>query len=179
MRIYTENKLNLLREYNMPDSWKQKFSMITNPNIVRQYNIDLSSDEAKDTVKSNLHRVKSMKRIQNPALWKRYQEEKRRLQEKYKGERINEILGYHGTKNTPPSVIINDAEGFDTARAKENCLYGKGLYFAKHADYSLKYYAYTEYDNTKTLFLANVLIGNAFDAKRWRDNSHLRQLEFK
>lgn len=75
-------------------------------------------------------------------------------------------------------MIINDAEGFDTARANDNCLYGKGIYFAKHADYSLKNYAYIEYDNSKTVFLASVLIGNAFDAQKWRDNAHLRQKEY-
>jgi len=165
MRIYTENKLlNKLKEFDMPKTWVQKFYMVLNPNVVRLYDIDLDSEEAHTAASKELYRIKVMKRIQNPSLWKRYMDEKKRLLQKYYGQTINEIQGFHGTKNTPPSVILNDIEGFDTARANNHCLYGKGIYFAKQAQYSLNNYAYKEFDNTKTVFLASVLIGNAFDA---------------
>lgn len=58
-------------------------NMATNPNIVRLYDIDLDSEEAHNAASNDLDRIKSMKRIQNPNLWKRYLAEKQRLQNKY------------------------------------------------------------------------------------------------
>lgn len=65
---------------------------------------------------------------------------------------------WHGTSVTDPSVIIQSQEGFDVRFGRENCMWGKAVYFAKNASYS-RAYAYKTRDSFRQMFLAEVLLG--------------------
>lgn len=82
---------------------------------------------------------------------------------------LNELMGYHGTRATHPDVILHSPENFDVNWASPGGAYNKGLYFARHCDYSLRNYAFYEPDSTKSVFLARVLTGKRFDPQIWRD----------
>ena len=78
---------------------------------------------------------------------------------------VNEMLLFHGTRNTPPSKIWDglNACGFDPRLGSG--YYGKGAYFAQNCQYSAASYAHKMYGNQslKQLFLASVLIGEYKD----------------
>ena len=67
------------------------------------------------------------------------------------------MLLFHGTRNTPPSCIYHDEEGFDM-RFSNAGLWGNGNYFAVNASYSYSY-AHCLSDGTRQMFLAKVLTG--------------------
>lgn len=83
-------------------------------------------------------------RIQNYNLYERYYHAKRRIKKKYKkytkSEKKNlpyfgELLLFHGTSKTHPSLIYNSEEGIDR-RYTQRALYGHGSYFAINSGYS-------------------------------------------
>ena len=65
---------------------------------------------------------------------------------------------WHGTSGTDPMVIINGEEGFDIKYSQAG-KWGKGLYFAKMASYSNKFFCSKHEDAVKGMFLAKVLTG--------------------
>ena len=67
--------------------------------------------------------------------------------------------GWHGTSATDPKVILSSEEGFDKTFSSENCMWGKGLYFAENANYSYNYSYKNVAMNSRTFFLAEILLG--------------------
>ena len=53
-----------------------------------------------------------IQRVQNKPLWERYLQTKRELHKKNAGD-TNEKELFHGTRDKPPQVICESAEGFD------------------------------------------------------------------
>jgi len=66
--------------------------------------------------------------------------------------------GWHGTSRTDPKLILSSEEGFDKTFCSDGCMWGKGLYFAENANYSLNY-SYVA-NNSRTFFLAEILLGD-------------------
>jgi poly [ADP-ribose] polymerase 10/14/15 len=111
--------------------------------------------------------VKSVKRIQNRHLYCSFSVQKEQMEEffeeqKQKNTHIwrskqfiydpDDCWVFHGTDKENAAKINN--QGFDRAFAGKNaCMYGKGTYFHRDPNYSLKY------SNNKTVYLAQVLIG--------------------
>jgi hypothetical protein len=70
---------------------------------------------------------------------------------------------WHGTRKTDPAEIYSGKEGFDI-KYSSNGLYGKGLYFAKDANYSDDFcHKYDDSDHSKGIFLALVNLGGEHD----------------
>ena len=69
------------------------------------------------------------------------------------------MMLWHGCRTNAVQCI--KTEGFDIKLARAG-LYGTGLYFAIHAEYSADGYASKHFDGTSGLFLAKVLVGDAF-----------------
>ena len=102
--------------------------------------------------------IVKIERIQNKWLWEKYHQHCDRMKRKCGGE-INEMLLFHGTRNTPPSSIYKDEEGFDM-RFGRTGMWGVGNYFAVKASYSDNYAHYLS-DGTHQMFLAKVLTGKS------------------
>ena len=102
-------------------------------------------------------RIVSLHRIQNKWLWDAYMQSKKRLSIK-NGNRINEKLLFHGTRQTPPEKIYRSEKGFDFRFARQG-LWGEGTYFAVNASYSHDY-SYTVNQRSQ-MFLALVLTGES------------------
>lgn len=108
-------------------------------------------------------------RIEDRSLWAKYFSS--RQNPKYQGmdeDAIVQML-WHGTSMTDPQVILDHEEGFDS-RFSSQGFYGIGTYFAVDACYSNEY-AYQNQDGTKSMFLARVLIGKAYNLKNAIDKT--------
>lgn len=72
---------------------------------------------------------------------------------------------FHGTRQTPPSVVWNSEEGFDM-RYSADGMWGRGCYFAVHAAYSHHQFTHQYMHKQKRfyqIFLAHVLTGESID----------------
>ena len=102
--------------------------------------------------------IVKIERIQNKWLWEKYYQHRDRMKRKNDGV-INEKLLFHGTRNTLPSTIYQDEEGFDMRFGRVG-MWGNGNYFAVNASYSDDY-AHRLPDGTQQMFLAKVLTGRS------------------
>lgn len=100
--------------------------------------------------------IVKIERVQNKWLWEKYNQHSERMKRKNEGV-VNEKLLFHGTRNTPPSYIYQDEEGFDM-RFSNAGLWGNGNYFAVNASYSHNY-AHHPSAGIRQMFLAKVLTG--------------------
>jgi len=111
-------------------------------------------------------KVVKIERIQNKWLWEKYSQHSQRMSRK-NGNKSNEKLLFHGTRDTLPSSIYQDEEGFDM-RYSNPGMWGIGIYFAVKASYSDRY-AHLLPDGTKQLLLAKVLTGDSIELPSRRD----------
>ena len=102
--------------------------------------------------------ITKIQRIQNRWLWEKYHNHREIMKRKNEGV-INEMLLFHGTRQTKPSDIYQDDEGFDM-RFSNAGMWGMGNYFAVNASYS-DGYAHNLSDGTRQMFLAKVLTGHS------------------
>ncbi|XP_030645814.1 protein mono-ADP-ribosyltransferase PARP12-like isoform X2 [Chanos chanos] len=105
------------------------------------------------------HRIiHSIKRVQNPSLWKMFQWQKEQMKERNGGKEVFDRYLFHGTD---PSLVDAICEqNFDwRICGVHGTLYGKGSYFARDAVYSDKYASSS--NGRKTMFLALVLVGES------------------
>ncbi|XP_052014480.1 protein mono-ADP-ribosyltransferase PARP14 isoform X2 [Apodemus sylvaticus] len=103
--------------------------------------------------------IEKIERIQNPALWSRYQAYKKIMDEK-NGNVRNEKQLFHGTEAS--SVPQLNSNGFNRSYAGKNATaYGKGTYFAVNAAYSANdTYSKPDTNGRKHMYYARVLTGN-------------------
>ncbi|KAL2093804.1 hypothetical protein ACEWY4_011116 [Coilia grayii] len=100
--------------------------------------------------------VQSIRRIQNPSLWKVFQWQKESMLGRSGGQDVGERLLFHGTD---PSLLepICD-QNFDWRMCGvHGTAYGKGSYFARDASYSHSYCKTAS--SVKMMFVARVLVG--------------------
>ncbi|XP_076841987.1 protein mono-ADP-ribosyltransferase PARP12-like [Brachyhypopomus gauderio] len=103
-------------------------------------------------------RIHSIKRVQNPSLWKVYQWQKEQMKERTKGREVEERYLFHGTDRSLVKPICE--QNFDwRISGVHGSLYGKGSYFARDAKYSDKYTKPTVGSGHKVMFVALVLVG--------------------
>ncbi|KAG9340015.1 hypothetical protein JZ751_022126 [Albula glossodonta] len=104
--------------------------------------------------------IKSIQRIQNLQLWESFCLKKAQMS-KTKRINIEERMLFHGTchKNIRSICTFN----FDMNLAKNNGVYGKGIYFARNASYSNIFCHPPLYHRgitpSRTMILARVLVG--------------------
>lgn len=103
--------------------------------------------------------IEKIERIQNPALWRRYQAYKKIMDEK-NGNVINEKQLFHGTESG--SLAQLNSNGFNRSYAGKNATaYGKGTYFAVNASYSAHdTYSKPDANGKKYMYYVRVLTGN-------------------
>ncbi|XP_052596401.1 protein mono-ADP-ribosyltransferase PARP14 [Peromyscus californicus insignis] len=103
--------------------------------------------------------IEKIERIQNPALWRRYQANKKIMDEK-NGHGGNEKQLFHGTEAS--SIPQLNSNGFNRSYAGKNAVcYGKGTYFAVHASYSASdTYSRLDANGKKYMYYVRVLTGN-------------------
>ena len=123
--------------------------------------VDHSSNEwlyIKSKVNRTLKKASiiEIQQIHNTWLWDAYAQSKLRLSTK-NGGCTNEMLLFHGSRQTQPEQIYKSEKGFDFRFANQG-LWGEGAYFAVNAQYSDKY-AYELSDGRRQFFMALVLTG--------------------
>ena len=106
-------------------------------------------------------RLVEITRIQNLLLWRRYCFFKSLMSRKNGSDKVNEKLLFHGTRATNPMNIITSEKGFDFRFVSEDCLWGKGTYFADRASYCDSRYVFHTPQGTKQMFAARVLTGRS------------------
>ncbi|XP_049989289.1 protein mono-ADP-ribosyltransferase PARP14-like [Alexandromys fortis] len=124
-----------------------------------------TSDPEYVTVANQFHQtcqsiiIEKIERIQNPALWRRYQANKKIMDEKNGHER-NEKQLFHGTEAS--SIPHLNSNGFNRSYAGKNATcYGKGTYFAVNASYSAAdTYSRPDANGKKYMYYVRVLTGN-------------------
>ena len=107
-------------------------------------------------------RIISVHRIQNKWLWEKYEQSRRRMDEKNAG-RVNEKQLFHGSRNTSAEKIYDSEEGFDM-RFSSQGMWGQANYFAADASYS-NAYACEKTNGNKELLLAKVLTGDSYTCR--------------
>ena len=74
--------------------------------------------------------IKTLLRIQNKIIFKKYYEEEKCL-EGLSGRPIKKMRLFHGTRGTEPETIYRDKEeAFNINYSSDNNLLGRGIYFA-------------------------------------------------
>ena len=122
----------------------------------------MAGDEAAEVLKRFAttmpgHTVRSVQRLQNKALWRKYAVEREIMQEA--GNATTSRM-FHGTRGTAPDLVYNGQDGFDM-RFCTSGLWGIASYFAANAKYSHSY-AYNA-GAVKQMFVAQVLVGHTKD----------------
>ncbi|XP_067299868.1 poly(ADP-ribose) polymerase family member 14-related sequence 1 isoform X2 [Pseudorasbora parva] len=135
------------------------------PNMLYQtFNLPPTNTEYKDvqvrfqaTCPSN--KVLKIERIQNPGMWKNYQNNKSVMETK-NGHQNNEKRLFHGTSEQTISHI--NRSGFNRSYAGKNAAaYGNGTYFALNASYSCSNtYSVPNAQGQKHMYLCRVLTGD-------------------
>ena len=79
------------------------------------------------------------------------------------GKEVKEMMLYHGTCKTPPSIIYDDKEeSFNINYSRENCYLGRGTYFALLPAYSHNYSYDIKNETAKhAMFYCSVLVGES------------------
>ncbi|XP_019962062.2 protein mono-ADP-ribosyltransferase PARP12 [Paralichthys olivaceus] len=104
-----------------------------------------------------LSRINSIKRIQNPSLWKVFQWQKEQMTERNGRKPVNQQYLFHGTDASLIQAISE--QNFDWRMCGvHGVAYGKGSYFARDASYSDRY-ACIKSTMNKIMFVALVLVG--------------------
>lgn len=112
--------------------------------------------------------IHSIERVQNLLLYRNYIQERhqvcglREIQDVNHPPEYFEQELFHGSRNTPTSLIVSSTEGFDPRFSSSNNLWGRGMYFSETASYSVPY-AYKNNLGYSELIVAKVLVGREFD----------------
>ncbi|XP_062861937.1 poly(ADP-ribose) polymerase family member 14-related sequence 1 [Trichomycterus rosablanca] len=121
------------------------------------------SNEYKDVLqlfrKTCQNNVLKIERIQNPGMWKNYQNNKQVMEQK-NGHQNNEKRLFHGTREDSKEHI--NKSGFNRSYAGLNATaFGKGTYFALNASYSAQNtYSLPNAQGEKHMYLCRVLSGD-------------------
>lgn len=127
---------------------------------------DMHKDEWEYVVqsfkKTCTEKIINVYRIQNVKLWKDYLKEKEDLSNFHKIHKLSSEIKekdlWHGTRNTHPKEIYEAFdEGFDLQYSNDG-MWGRGLYFAVNAKYSVAY-SHTA-GNVKKMMLVKVMVGD-------------------
>jgi len=102
--------------------------------------------------------------IKSEALQAQYNGYKTEFKLRLGEDGINERRLWHGTKNSNVSSIL--LMGFNRDYCSTSVAYGKGVYFAKDADYSARSYSLPDHHQIRRIFCCRVLVGDFYVGKR-------------
>jgi len=103
--------------------------------------------------------IRSIKRIQNCELWRKYSDRAQQIRDE--PQNCREKLLFHGTRNTDPKEIYKGDSSFDTRFSRQG-FWGRGNYFAINASYSDSYAHSVHGTNMKKILVAYVLTGLSY-----------------
>ncbi|KAM7414190.1 hypothetical protein PAMA_019148 [Pampus argenteus] len=102
-------------------------------------------------------KINSVRRIQNPSLWKVFHWQREQMKKRSGGKPVDEKHLFHGTDESLIEAICE--QNFDWRMCGvHGTAYGKGSYFARDASYSDRY-ARVKRSLSKIMFVALVLVG--------------------
>jgi hypothetical protein len=156
-----EKRINLM-EIKYPQDWEQEIFdvKIVDENLsiitldTNGFHFNFIVDLVSRSIFSNKFTVLNVYRLQNRFLWEKYTREKEMILAQ-KGSADEQWL-FHGTRNNNPKALYNN--GFDISFASDNGSFGRGIYFARQAAYSLPSYCFISKQKIY-LFLAKVITG--------------------
>ncbi|XP_072542604.1 poly(ADP-ribose) polymerase family member 14-related sequence 1 isoform X2 [Salminus brasiliensis] len=146
------------------DSLPQEWETMTPTELCRVCPLQPGDKEYKDVL-SHFRKtcpnnnVLQIARIQNPGMWKKYQNNKHIMEIK-NGHQNNEKMLFHGTREDSMKHINHS--GFNRSYAGVNATaYGKGTYFALNASYSSSNtYSVPDHQGHKHMYFCRVLTGD-------------------
>ena len=150
------------RPLAIPKTWKQQ-----QRSAVETVPVPVGGGEEWSTLENLLRKsLRSVKlveitRVQNLTLWRRYSFFKSLMSRKNGSSQLNEKYLFHGTRTTDPMTIISSDKGFDFRYGSDDCLWGKGTYFAVDASYCDSRFVFQTSQGTKQVFVARVLTGRS------------------
>ena len=142
----------------LPPEWQKQSKRTTELFPIVQGSAEWQQVEGKFASTMGGGKVRSIDRIQNSWIWKKYVFQKKRMEMKNNG-RINEMELFHGTRGNNPSSIYEGEDGFDMQFCQSG-MWGLANYFAVNASYSHNY-SYTS-GNGRQMFLVKVLTGDTY-----------------
>ncbi|CAM4804415.1 unnamed protein product [Rotaria magnacalcarata] len=107
------------------------------------------------TVSDTKTKIAFVERIENPHLWEKFCSHRSYMRRKNDLVNLNETWLFHGTKSDNHHQIM--AHGFNRSYCNDYVLYGRGVYFSRHAGYSS---LYSDHKDVSFLFLCRVLVGH-------------------
>ncbi|KAK9969248.1 hypothetical protein ABG768_027441 [Culter alburnus] len=160
------NQMNIKRidKLKAIESIPQNWDAMAPDQLFQRFNLQPTSTEYKEvlglfqaTCPNN--NVSKIERIQNPGMWKNYQNNKS-VMEKKNGHQNNEKRLFHGTNEQTIGHI--NKSGFNRSYAGKNAAaYGNGTYFALNARYSSSNtYSVPNAQGHKHMYLCRVLTGD-------------------
>ncbi|XP_051564334.1 poly(ADP-ribose) polymerase family member 14-related sequence 1 isoform X2 [Myxocyprinus asiaticus] len=160
------NQMNIRRidKLKATESIPQNWDAMAPKELYKVCNLQPTSSEYKDVLRlfkascPNKNVVK-IERIQNPGMWKNYQNNKSVMEQK-NGHQNNEKKLFHGTSEQTLTHI--NKSGFNRSYAGQNAAaYGNGTYFALNASYSASNtYSVPNAQGQKHMYLCRVLTGD-------------------
>ncbi|KAI4875643.1 hypothetical protein NFI96_025981 [Prochilodus magdalenae] len=154
------DKTKVLVDESLPQEWEKMAAT----DLYKEFPLQTNSTEYKDvlshfrkTCPSN--NVLKISRIQNPGMWKKYQNNKHIMEIK-NNHKNNERRLFHGTREDSMKHINHS--GFNRSYAGMNAAYfGKGTYFALNANYSAQAtYSVPNAQGQKHMYFCRVLTGD-------------------
>ncbi|XP_028307268.1 protein mono-ADP-ribosyltransferase PARP12 [Gouania willdenowi] len=141
---------------SVPDHWDK--SKITDAGFIR-IPLQCTSAEFKE-VEALFSKTMTgfdvqIERIQNKALWEKYQLQKNQMKTSNGGRNVTEKQLFHGTDSSHVDTICRENLDWRIC-GTHGTAYGKGSYFARDATYS---HNYTGGTGVNTMFLSRVLVG--------------------
>ncbi|TRZ02744.1 hypothetical protein DNTS_005427 [Danionella cerebrum] len=161
------NQMNIRRidKLKASESIPQNWDAMPSNDLVKKFNLPTTNSEYQEVLKlfkatcSN-RKVLKIERIQNPGMWRNYQNNKS-IMEKKNGHVNNEKKLFHGTSEQ--TLVHIEKDGFNRSYAGQHAAaYGNGTYFALNASYSSSdtYSAPNPLNNHKHMYLCRVLTGD-------------------
>ncbi|XP_043104773.1 poly(ADP-ribose) polymerase family member 14-related sequence 1 [Puntigrus tetrazona] len=159
------NQMNIKRidKLKATEDIPQHWDAMAPSEFYRMFNLQQTSTEYKDVLglfqATCRNQVLKIERVQNPGMWKNYQNNKS-VMEKKNGHQNNEKRLFHGTSE--PTISQINKGGFNRSYAGKNATaYGKGTYFALNASYSSSNtYSVPNAQGHKHMYLCRVLTGD-------------------
>ncbi|XP_073711243.1 poly(ADP-ribose) polymerase family member 14-related sequence 1 isoform X2 [Misgurnus anguillicaudatus] len=160
------NQMNIRRidKLKATESIPQHWSPMNNTDLFKRFILQTTDPEYNDvltrfraTCPNN--NVLKIERIQNPGMWKNYQNNKSVMEVK-NGHQNNEKRLFHGTSEQTINHI--NKSGFNRSYAGKNAAaFGNGTYFALNASYSANNtYSVPNAQGQKHMYLCRVLTGD-------------------
>ncbi|XP_053352525.1 poly(ADP-ribose) polymerase family member 14-related sequence 1 isoform X2 [Clarias gariepinus] len=159
MEIRRVDKMSVAAADTLPQEWE----VMASTELIKVCPLKTGSKEYNDVLadfrKTCPNNVLKIDRIQNPSMWKNYQNNKQYM-EKKNGHQNNEKMLFHGTRED--SINHINHSGFNRSYAGLNAAaYGKGTYFALNASYSSSNtYSVPNAQGHKRMYYCRVLTGD-------------------